>query len=333
MQENNMKQLVRVPSAALMALIAVFFFTRLQDFQLVRTVVSNLADPQAFSAPVLPGFIRQSPDAPKLRHFQQYTAPLIVRTSDPLAQIILIQHWVRAQQSDKQPYRQPGRRPDRFVDNTEEPEEYLNQQQRGVPGACRRFSFILTGALLSVGINARVVAVTSSLNAPSETHDLVEAWVPALNKWVLLDPTFDAFVLVDGHPASLLEVYRAEVSGSQQHISLDQHGSHYRLPSADYYRGLFQHLFFASTNAIFDGYHYGLFERKRIEFVYFVPPGGAAYPQHLKELMLVGLTLSVASATVLVIWCLAGLLFWLLPILTAYEFDASVVPSLAETEL
>ncbi|HEY2119932.1 MAG TPA: transglutaminase domain-containing protein [Candidatus Acidoferrum sp.] len=154
-----------------------------------------------------------------------------------------------------------------MIDNTEEPEKYLEQQRRGLRSACRRFSYILCGTLLSAGINARVVSLGSSLNpSTGKTHNVVEVWVEKRHKWMLTDPTIDAFVLVDGKPASLLEAYAAAQPCSHARISFDQHGSHYRLPQPDEYRVYFQHLFVARTNAIFDGYRYGLLTLRRIEF-------------------------------------------------------------------
>jgi len=299
-------------TAALMTLVAAICFSQLKHFQLVRTIVHDLSDPKMFEQAELPGFIQQSPNAPQLLDFRRHTAPLVVNANDLIAQIIVIQHWVRAQESDKQFYRQPGQQPVPTIDNTEEPERYLEQQRQGVRSACRRFSYILTGALLSLGINARVVSVSDSLNSSTVlAHNLVEVWIPKWDKWILVDPTVDAFVLVNGRPASLLEVYAAATCGQQAGISFDQHGSHYRLPPLDQYRSLFRHLYVARTNAIFDGYHYGLFGAKRIEFVHYVGPGIEPYPQHTKELLLIGFALSAGSASFLTIWCLVGLLFWL----------------------
>ena len=197
-----------------------------------------------------------------------------------------------------------------MVDNTEEPEKYLEQQRRRVPSACRRFSYSLTGALLSVGINARVVSATETLNPSAGlTHNLVEVWVQKLHKWILVDPTSDAFVPVNGSPASLLEVYAAAQPESRAHISFDQHGSHYRIPPLDMYRGYFRHLFVARTNAIFDGYRYGLFAAKGIEFVHYAGPGIEPYPEQKKELLLIVFGVSAGVATFLVIQYAAGLFF------------------------
>ena len=270
--------------AILLILMAAGCFFPLRHLSFIRTTVYNESDPTVFEAPVLPGFIQQDPDAPKLVAFRRHIAPLVTDTDDEISKMVAIQHWVRGQENDEQFYAKPGQAPRPMVDGTEEPEKYLEMQRRGIPSACRRFSYILTGALLSASINARVVSVSETLDPSSGlSHNLVEVWVPRLHKWVMLDPTLDAFVLVNGVPASLREVYAAAQPGSPTRISFDQHGSHYRLMPLDEYRRYFRHLFLARTNAIFDGYHYGLFGAKRIEFVHFAAQGIKPYPQQKKE--------------------------------------------------
>jgi hypothetical protein len=186
-----------------------------------------------------------------------------------------------------------------MVDNTEDPEEYLNQQKKGIRSACRRFSYILTGALLSQGINARVVPIVADFDGLN--HNIVEAWVPKLNKWIALDPTFDAFVLVDGTTTSALEIHAAAKPNSRKTISLDQHGCHHRLPEMKDYRRTYRHVFVSRTNAVFDGYRYGLFGTKRITFAHYCEPGIEPFPQQKKAVLLSGFAASGSVAAVLLI--------------------------------
>jgi hypothetical protein len=286
-----------------MILIAAGCLSRLKNLPIVRTTVYNESDPTVFEAPALPGFIQQTPDATKLLEFRRHITSLIAHASDETAKIVAIQHWVRGQESDYQFYFARGP----MEDDTEEPEKYLEQQRQGRRSACRRFSFILCGALLSAGINARVVALTASLNrstAKFHDHVVVEVWVEERHKWMLTDPTLDAFVLVDGVPASLLEVYAAAQPGSDARISFNQHGSHYRLPPLNQYRGYFRHLFVARTNAIFDGYRFGRLTSRQIEFVHYAGPGIEPYPQRKKDLLLAGFAVTAGVGTSLIIQCI-----------------------------
>ena len=324
--------LCKLVVAALLILMAAGSFFRLRHLSFIRTTVYNESDPTVFEAAVLPGFIQQDPDAPKLLAFRRHIASLVTDTDDDISKMVAIQHWVRGQENDEQFYGKPGQTPRPMVDGTEEPEKYLEQQRQGVPSACRRFSYILTGALLSAGINARVVSVAESLDPSSLLpHNLVEVWVPNLHKWIMLDPTIDAFVLVNGTPASLLEVYAAARPGSPMRISFDQHGSHYRIPPLDKYRRYFRHLFVARTNAIFDGYHYGLFGAKKIGFVHYAGQGIEPYPEQKKNLLLAGLAVSAGTAALLCIQCAVGLLVYLVKILAAAS-EARKQPPLVGSE-
>jgi hypothetical protein len=288
-----------------MILVAASCFSQLNHLSLIRTIVYKISDAAIFEEAALPGFIQQSADAPKLVDFRRHIAPLIVQTKDDTADIVFIQHWVRGQENDQQFYSARGP----MLDDTEDPQEYLDQQHKGRRSACRRFSFILCGALLSAGINARFVSLAEGLDrSTSLNHDLVEVWVAKRHKWMLVDPTADAFVLVNGRPASLLEVYTAAQPGSNAQISFDQHGSHYRLPPLSQYRRYFRHLYVAKTNAFFDGYRYGLLGSKRIEFVHYAAPGIEPYPQRMKELLLVALAVSACLAALLIMRCIAELL-------------------------
>lgn len=196
--------------AFLLLCVSALCLYRLSDLPFIRARIANESDPAVFQARRLPGFIEQAPGSAGLIAFRRHTVSLAVEGGDDFSRAIAIQHWVRKQESDRQFYRQPGQKTGPEIDKTENPEEYLQQQRRGIRSACRRFSYILTGALLSHGIDARVVSISNILDRSTPlAHNVVEVWIPELNKWVVFDPTFDAVALVNGNPASALEVYRA----------------------------------------------------------------------------------------------------------------------------
>ena len=297
----------RLIVAASTILVAAICFAQLNRLTFIRTTVYNTSDPTVLEAPVMPGFIQQSPDATGLIKFRRHIAPLLGQPQDDISKIVAIQHWVRGQENDYQAYYARGP----MTDTTEDPEQYLEEQRRGLLSACRRFSYILNGALLTAGINARVVSVSGSLNRSTRlSHNLVEVWIEKRHKWILVDPTLDAFVLVNGEAASLLEVYAAAQPGAKERISFDQHGSHYRLIPLEEYRRYFRHIYVAGTNALFDGYRYGLLESKRITFVHYSGPGIEPYPERKKELLLAGLVVTAGLAAFLIVQFVAELLFW-----------------------
>ncbi len=171
-------ELCAVLFLATVAIVCIFCLHRLV---LVRTTVYDVADTDAFAGRDLPGFVHQSTDSPKLHEFQRHIAPLVDRSMDSLTKVVAIRKWVREQEKDAQYYDARGA----LVDDTEEPERLLDEQKRGVRSACRRFSYILVGALLSIGEDARIIAVTGDIHRSALEHELVEVWIKELGKWVL----------------------------------------------------------------------------------------------------------------------------------------------------
>ena len=279
----------------LLAAVALACVLSLRRFELVRTTVYNVPNPDAFTARDLPGFVHQSADAPQLRDFRRHIAALIDQNMDSLTKVVVVRKWVRDQESDTQYYNAS----EPFVDDTEEPARLLDEQRRGLRSACRRFSYIFTGALLSIGEDARIIVLTEDIYRPALSHVLVEVWIKELRKWVLVDPTVDALVLVDKHPASALEAYGAIRSGSGNRISFEQNGSRHPPPPVGEYARFFKHVFTARTNAIFDGYRYGLFRLRRITFAHFAGPGVELYPQRRKEEIMVAFALASLAAVLL----------------------------------
>jgi hypothetical protein len=279
--------------AVAMLVLASVSGLELRRLGFARTKVCNVSDRRVIDASELPGFVRQTSTAPGLLQFRKRTAPVVAGTTDDISKVIALLHWVRRQEDDEQFYGKPGVAPQRMIDDTEDPEKYLDEQKKGLRSACRRFAYILTGALLAEGLNARFVALSEGFNLPtSKTHYVVEVWVSKLHKWVVVDPTFDAFVLVKGSMASIVEVQAAAQSDGT--LTLDQHGSKYRLRRMDQYRRYYAHIFVATTNALFDGYQYGLFARNPITFVHYSGPGIEPFPIGKKRAAFVGLLLSLA---------------------------------------
>lgn len=297
----------RLRAIALMAVLALVSFSKLSHLRFLQTKVYNVGDRSAFQAEVMPGFINQNPKAKSLIAFGSHTNGLINTDDDDITKIVKLQHWVRQQENDELFYGRAGEHPKRPVDDTEDPETYLQEQRRGIYSACRRFAYIFTGTLLSHGLSARIVSLNWDLDRHNPlSHNVVEVWVPSLGKWIVADPTFDAFVLVNGKPASALELHDAAESDSASEISFDQHGSKFRLPQLYTYRKYFKHIFTSRTNAMFDGYRYGIFARKKITFAYYVGPGLPKFPETEKKLMLCAVLVSAV-----VILFLSGQVIWM----------------------
>ncbi|MCZ6799314.1 MAG: transglutaminase-like domain-containing protein [Nitrospirae bacterium] len=91
---------------------------------------------------------------------------------------------------------------------------------------CGGMSKAMVTASLSMGRAARLIHLQTAQDGDPnyQGHYAVEIWIPAFNKWVLFDPTINAFYRLEGHPASVLEVHRAVVQGKGQDVQVMKEG-------------------------------------------------------------------------------------------------------------
>ena len=254
----------------------------LSQLVVVKAKVQDSPNPLEFSARRLPEFIPQDRGSKSLVEFRRNLDDVLsVEYPDSLSKAVAIRQWVRRQQSQDEAM---WSTPVKF--DHENPHRLLEEQKSGIPGSCRRFCYILTGALLSAGFDARVVSFTSALiRRGGKRHVVVEVLIEELDKWVVLDPTFDTLVLVDGRVASALELQEVVVSGRFAAMTFERNGSTLAPhPKAEIYGRYCQHLFLAMSNAIFDGYSVRLLGRKRISFLHYSRE--ATYPQLRKQFLL-----------------------------------------------
>ena len=254
----------------------------LADLVVVKSPVSNVQNPVVLQRRTLPNFIQQERNSKSLIKFRRNLEKiLLMEYPDSLAKAVAIRRWVRQQQSqEKYMWMEVPRT------HCEDPHLLLEEQRQGVPGSCRRFSYILLGALLSGGFDARIVCFTSSLHRRlMKSHVAVEVWIEELTHWVLLDPTCDTVVLVDGEVASAFTLREAVVMGKVKRITFERDGGtaapH---PSAENYLRCCRHLFVATCNAVFDGYSVRLVGTRRIRFLHH--SWESAYPVFRKQLLL-----------------------------------------------
>ena len=132
-----------------------------------------------------------------------------------------------------------------------DPERLLHEQHALKPGACRRFGYVLAGALLSVEIPARLVSLQAFLK-DGLGHIMVEAWIEELNKWVLVDATADTMFIVDGEYASLLELRRALLARKLDSIRFERNGSWLEpAPRMEYLTQITRHAFVFANECLF----------------------------------------------------------------------------------
>ena len=266
--------------------------------------VLNVRDPGLFTSREMPGFVLQSADSPGLAAFRACLGTRVTGCGG-LALAIELQHWVRSLQADLPELWRPP-----FGQHTEDPLRLLREMAEGKPGSCRRFAYLLTGALLSVGLDARIAVASADLDGRIAPHHcMVEVWIEDLGKWVLLDPTFDAALCVDGQPASLLEVYLALQKNEVDRVGILQNGTTASQPArAEYYRQAFKHIYLACTNALFDGYRVSLVGTRRMSFLHYVDVHSPEYPVRLKRFFLVGGVVALVLAILSLLYSLSAIL-------------------------
>ena len=244
-----------------------------------KTPVINVTDRSVLERREFPGFVWQDPNSPRLLLMKRQLSGIVSANASGIEKATAIRRWCRDQQVGTW---------GAVDDSSEDPLLLLDRQRKGIPGACRRFAFVLAGALMAGGLDARVVGISAGLYDRDATHTLVEVWIPELGHWVLIDSMFDVTYQVDGKPASLLQVYDAAHTGIGR-ITFERDGSNVQpLPSMKLNKQILQHLLYLRTNAYFDGYRVSVFGRKRISVAHYASYGGSQYPEALKETLLAG---------------------------------------------
>ncbi len=282
-------------SAILSSALAVCCFVYPWRLACTQMAVANISNAELPTLRRPPGFMSQNPHTPALSAFRRELAGVAKPNSHDLEVAIAIRKWCRAQQIG-----------DWSADDnsSENPKLLLDRQRRGVPGTCRRFAYVFAGALLAGGLDSRVVNVSAGIYDSSSNHTLVEVWIRELGKWILMDSMYNTMFLVDGTPASLLELSKAMTDGNLDRVRFERNGSvtepHPILNRA--FAELFRHVFYSMTNGLFDGYKASLFAPKRIAIAHYTAPGGRPYPESLKQ------TLLWCSLSLLAVGCICAVL-------------------------
>jgi hypothetical protein len=231
-----------------------------------------------------------------LLKFRARIAPLLKPERNTVDTIAALRHWTRAQQSSEPQLWM-------FSPNADsgdvDPGILLEQQHSFRPGACRRFGYILAGALVSAGIPARLVSLQATLR-DDLGHIMVEAWVDELGKWILVDPTGDTMFLVDGHYASLLELRRALLSDELKRIGFERNGSSLEpTPKLQYFTKISRHAFVFRNESYFADPPLDKASLSRIQVLHYVDEYAAPYPEVTKKALLAAAATLMACSVIL----------------------------------
>lgn len=251
------------------------------DLTFRRARVINVSDADQFSCQVPVGMIRQKENTcaiQKFRHLMpQFAAPAL-----SLERAIRIRHWVRSLQSGPREQWIPVS--DRGVTD---PFVLLHELANHHPGACRRLAYVAAAALIADGYHARVVHAAAGFSNRADGHTMTEVWVPKLEKWVLIDATYDVTYFVGNTPASLLDMHRIWHNSLQEDLAIDDGGviGWPRISSRHEFVSSFRHIFALQTVDIFDGRNgRSFFPSRRLAFIHLTDGCNRPYPSWRKAL-------------------------------------------------
>jgi hypothetical protein len=154
-------------------------------------------------------FHHDDPTLPQAAYFRA-ALPSDVRENAPVfEQELTIMDWVRRQAVVEDAWEAiPG-----------DPISVHQAMQAGTPAQCGNFATLLAACSTSVGLlDVRTWFLLSYDGLGGQGHVANEVWDPALGKWVFLDPMNNAYVLLDGRPASLLEVREMVLTGQRERL-------------------------------------------------------------------------------------------------------------------
>ncbi|HEC23465.1 MAG TPA: transglutaminase domain-containing protein [Chloroflexi bacterium] len=154
-------------------------------------------------------FHTDDPSLPQAAYLREVILSDTDLTGSPFEQQRAVMNWVRQQANRNEAVQAiPG-----------DPISVYRAMQAGTPAQCGNFATLFAAASGSVGLTAiRTWYLEGADGAGGQGHVANEVWVPELNKWVMFDPMNNAYVLIDGEPASLLEVRRAVLNGERDRL-------------------------------------------------------------------------------------------------------------------
>ena len=112
------------------------------------------------------------------------------------------------------------------------------KENRGVN--CRMMSTILRDAYQAEGFDTRIVTCMPKDTTDNDCHVITVVWSKTLNKWVWMDPTFNAYVTDDkGNLLNIQEVRERLISGGPLVLNDDANWNNKQKETKEYYLGYY----------------------------------------------------------------------------------------------
>jgi hypothetical protein len=261
-----------------------------------KSAVINVSDVSFFKVKNPPGFITQNPSSARLRIFRsQLPGDEDYRAG--LRSAIKIRHWVRIQQPSGNSWKPRHITfQDRLRGSIDDPLVILAEQRNGAPANCRQLSYLMVGAIESIGMQARVLLVTWDFwKSYVDGHIMTEVWIPELSRWVLMDAMYDVMYTVNGAPASAVDIYDAVRLNKTYLVNVIGNDGLIAPVNQRFLERAFRHMYIGMTNALFDGFRVCFACEKSIQFAHLTNDYSPAYPTLQKRvaLFLGGIALSL----------------------------------------
>jgi hypothetical protein len=155
----------------------------------------------------LPGFTYQSASAPELVTLKnKFKLDSVAGNGDEISRMKKLLYWVHNE------VRHDGNSNNPSSKNAVDLIAVCQKENRGVN--CRMMSTILRDVYQSEGIPTRIVTCLPKDSTDRDCHVITVAWAKSLNKWLWMDPTFNAYVTdAKGNLLNIEEVRQRLVAG------------------------------------------------------------------------------------------------------------------------
>jgi hypothetical protein len=160
----------------------------------------------------LPAFTYQSATAPELVALRsKYNLDSVAGNGDEISRMKKLLYWVHNEvRHDGNSFNPPSR-------NAVDLITVCQKENRGVN--CRMMATILRDVYQSEGMPTRIVTCMPKDSADNDCHVITAVWSKTLNKWVWMDPTFNAYVTDSkGNLLNIAEVRERLVSGKMDDL-------------------------------------------------------------------------------------------------------------------
>ncbi|MCK9625245.1 MAG: transglutaminase-like domain-containing protein [Bacteroidales bacterium] len=177
----------------------------------------------------IPKFTYQSQDNPKLvKTRKDLKLDSIAGNGTELSQIFNLMHWVhnliKHDGSSKNP----------TLKNAVDLISICKAENRGVN--CRMLATILNECYLSMGIKSRYITCMPRETEFDDCHVINMVYSKDLNKWIWIDPTFDAYVMDDkGNLLGIQEVRERLIKGLPLVLNADANWNRTTLQTKEHY--------------------------------------------------------------------------------------------------